>query len=406
MAEEKYKIEDITNTILQGNCLSVLRKIPDESVDLICTSPPYWSQRDYKSSAEIWGGDPNCKHKWGNDIKKVSTASTKENAGTSFTSTSNVCVKCSAYKGELGHEPTPELFVEHLASIFIEAKRVLKKEGSLFINIDDTYDKNKCVSMVPEKLAIKLIENGFILRNKIIWQKLNSMPESITDRFSTSYEMVYFFAKSSKYYFEQLTEPLQQVSIDRAKYPSVSPRNEAGIQGGITNEGQQKTFEKILSGEITERNMRDVWTVNTAGLRGVTHYAVFPQKLAVRPIDACCPLEVCIKCNKPRQKLIRSEYKGDSLKNGAKSAGGGVHNIPRDVAKKEFLGYSDCKCGAGFKPGIVLDPFFGMGTTGLVARKRGRNYIGIEINPEFAKLAQDRLFRDLGLFGDSSEITD
>lgn len=353
--------EQWVNKIHHGNALDILKRMPSEFVDTIITSPPYWRQRNYESHPEIWGGNINCEHKWSELVSQVQP-STKKIKGTGYIAVSSTCNVCGAYKGELGQEPTSEKFVENLASIFIEAKRVLKKHGSLFINIDDSY-KDKSLCLIPEKLALKLIDAGYILRNKIIWHKKNAIPESVRDRFTTSWEYLYFFTKSDDYYFEQLIEPI------------------------------------IQNDEISGRNMRDVWTVNTTGLRDTEHYATFPQKLIVRPIDACCPAEICSICNQPRRKITKSEYKGNSLKNGANYANGGVYNIPSRYTKKEFLGYSDCDCKEKkYLPGIVLDPFFGTGTTGLVAKKRGRSFIGIEINQKFISIANKRIYSDLGLF--------
>jgi len=170
--------------IIQGDCLQVIRSFKPESIDMCLTSPPYWGLRDY-GTEQIFGGDADCEHPWG----MISNKSYYE------------CSQCHAWKGQLGLEPTPEMYIEHMTEIFSEVKRVLKAEGSLWLNMGDTYsgsgkgsgddkpdpkfkgggrertlkaDKDnslpsKCLCMIPERLAWSLIQDGWILRNKIVW---------------------------------------------------------------------------------------------------------------------------------------------------------------------------------------------------------------------------------------------
>jgi len=250
----KVFYEDQITKIYCGHALEVLRELPDESVQMVITSPPYWGLRNYAGGDDIvWGGDPNCDHVWeGSEYhehrEEVKWGKTRTSDrfygepsrkfdGDHQRHYSNVfCVKCDAWKGQLGLEPSPELYVEHLMMIFREVKRVLRRDGSFYLNIGDTYagsgcgthdyrddtatgilrkrrreiyqDKPvpqlhvgvpaKCMVCIPERVMFALIEEGFILRNKLIWRKPNALPGSQKDRFTTTWEYVYFFTKSNK----------------------------------------------------------------------------------------------------------------------------------------------------------------------------------------------------------------
>lgn len=279
--------------------------------------------------------------------------------------------------GELGQEPAPHLFVKNLSMIFKEVYRILKPSGSFYLNIDDSFAqkkytgiKRKSMMMVPERLSLSLMDAGFLLRNKIIWKKANAIPDSANDRYSTSYELMYFFTKTEDYFFEQQFEPFAESSIIRAKYNVFSQKTDAGIHGGMSLDAQRAISKKIAEGHYPGRNCRDVWEISTKSFSG-SHFAVFNEDLISRPIMASCPQFICTKCGTPRKKIYQK----------------GVES-----------GLTDCGCGAEFVPGIVLDPFSGSGTTFFTSNKLGRNSIGIELNPEYLKLSQDRIDSELGLF--------
>ena len=236
---------------LQGDALTTLKDINNETVDCIITSPPYWALRDYKVEGQIWDNS-NCEHEYGDKILPSMAKSGKHGPNSTIGAKfaqhdarqyegSQFCSKCKAWKGQLGQEPTIELYVNHLIQIFNECKRVLKKEGTCWIVLGDTYGRNvgsqvknsgwsdggdtqykqqkikesglpeKSLCMIPERFAIKMIDNGWILRNKIIWYKPNCMPSSATDRFTVDYEYIYFFVKSKKYYFKTQYEPMSTI---------------------------------------------------------------------------------------------------------------------------------------------------------------------------------------------------
>lgn len=427
------------NAIHNLDVLKGLRKLPDESIDMVLTSPPYWSLRDYgKSTDVIWGGDPKCKHKFADKVtlKKTSgeskTALVPKNKGIrAFTYTSKFCNKCGAWKGQLGLEPTIDLFIEHLVQIFDEVYRVLKKTGTCWVNFGDTYYTKsgncyskdnisskdhikatglhkthqlrgngelppKSLSLIPFRFALAMTKRGWTIRNVIIWHKPNCLPASAKDRFTVDFEYLFFFSKQKKYYFEKQLEPLQKASIKRSKYPH--------------NSHPDSPYKKQCDGadmkrfvNLQGRNKRCVWKIAPKPLREA-HFAVFPETLCEVPIKAGCPKEVCKKCGMPRL-VLNSNYNPDAFNIRVRDAKNNkIKHTDRKASKKETDGYKEgyvskkisknilgCNCNAGYKPGIVLDPFMGSGTTGLVAKKLGRNYIGFELNPKYIKIAKKRL---------------
>ncbi len=319
----------ITNRCIEGDALAVLRSLPAESIDCVVTSPPYWGLRDY--------GTPN----------------------------------------QLGQEDSYIEFVGNLVGVFDEVRRVLRPEGTCWVNIGDTYGgrvggaqgKNgqfagrgitaarikserplpKSMLQIPARFAIAMADKGWILRNEIIWHKPNCMPESTKDRFTNDHEKAYLFVKQRKYYFNQeaVLEPVSANTHARLSQKVQDQIGSSRANGGKKSNGNMKavgrkfdpgagnknnpSFDQVMAIMPDKRNRRTVWTVSSSPYKGA-HFAVYPPKLIEPMIKAGCP--------------------------------------------------------AG---GVVLDPFFGSGTTGLVARSLGMRYIGIEINPEYIALANKRI---------------
>ena len=260
-----------------GNALEELKKIPDNSVDCVITSPPYYMLRQYGKNGEtecIWGGDPECDHEWGDekvvkvrgDYSKANVANNRKGLDPQYKHLGSFCLKCGAWKGELGHEPDPDLFVSHLADIFDEVYRVLKPTGNLFLNMGDTYAggggttggfsqswekehdhrpshrgtqkivgskgwiKRKQLLLIPYRVAIELQMRGWIVRDMIVWAKSvsvvgrsgeiveqfgNGLPESTTDRLTKSYEVIIHAVKSEKYYFNKPRASAKPQSLER-----------------------------------------------------------------------------------------------------------------------------------------------------------------------------------------------
>jgi DNA modification methylase len=323
-----------TNTIYLGDCLEILHQLPSESVDCIVTSPPYWGLRDYSCS------EKNCKHKWNGDT----------------------CMQCGAWKTQLGHEPSPERYVEHLVAIFREAKRILKETGTCWLNLGDTYWrstrtspsgsqkqhrnrgshatipqptphpslKQKDLVGIPWMVAFALRKDGWYLRSDIIWHKTNPMPESVKDRPTKSHEYVFLLTKNKRYSYdaEAISTPVTDSTIKRLSQP-----NRCKQKGSQRAHGGTKNMKPVVGSchGRPRRNKRSVWTVANSSFHEA-HYAVFPPKLIEPCILAGCP-----------------------------------------------------------EHGIVLDPFMGSGTTALVALNNNRKYIGIERNPDYKAIAERRI---------------
>ena len=267
-------------------------------------------------------------------------------------------------KAEIGLEETPEKYIESLCDVFYEVRRVLTPQGTLWLNIGDSYNgnkvgntevvKNKKVSEsndfhkklwggakpkdligIPWMLAFALRSQGWYLRQDIIWQK----PESVTDRCTKSHEYIFLLSKSQKYYFdyEAIMEPC--VDQERNNFQSGSRANGINKDRNDNDLGERsKTWKPKTIDNQKVRNKRDVWTVNTKPC-SEAHFATYPFELIKPCILAGCP-----------------------------------------------------------ENGIVLDPFMGSGTTAIVARSLNRNYLGVELNPEYIKIAHNRLDKHLGMF--------
>lgn len=458
-------MDKFVNRIICGDALNVLTRLPSDSIDCVVTSPPYWSLRDYGIEPQVWGGDPNCQHNF--NLKEIQTGQCHWNSGGEVIPYGErkirngakrelgFCLKCGAWKGSLGLEPTFDLFIKHLCDIFDEVKRVLKKEGTCWVNLGDTYSgscqgagkntkervegkrtenlgssknylmkyghalttkppssktsiPNKCLCLIPFRFAIEMVNRGWILRNVIIWRKPNCMPSSVKDRFTVDFEYLLFFVKNKKYWFEAQYEDSKTIYEkfnvrvrDYSKKKIQCPQFKA-----TPFEVEQYHGRNIEYGN--KKNKRCIWTITTKPFKEA-HFAVFPPQLVETPIRAGCPEFVCKKCGKARKRIIKIDYVKQSIISesqkynpkdkkfktnvtyGKKKRIDGkevyVHGYP--VYKEH--GYASCSCNAGFRPGIVLDPFSGSGTTLAVAKNLGRNYIGIDLNPEYIKMAERRI---------------
>ncbi|MFN3006660.1 DNA-methyltransferase [Mycolicibacterium wolinskyi] len=313
--------------ILVGDALDQLRRLPDASVDMVLTSPPYFRLRNYQ------------------------------------------------HDNQIGLEPTVEQWVGRLAAILTEARRVLVPTGTLWLNLGDTYASHpsqgaprKSLLLGPERLALRLHASGWILRNKIVWAKPNPMPISVTDRLAATYEYVYVLAQQPCYFFD--LDAIRVPHRSRLGRPYTVTRPPEGWRGPNSDTATGLDALKAAGrvGHPLGKNPGDVWTMATAGYRG--HHATFPLSLATRAITAGCPEARCHTCRRPwRRRLVRTL--------GA-------------TAVRGALGPT-CDCRADPEPGLVLDPFIGSGTTAVAADNLGRDWLGIELNPDFAALARQRI---------------
>ena len=506
------------NKVYVGNCLEVLKTFPDESLDMCITSPPYWGLRDYGTEGQIWGGDNKCKHDFDKSKRKLHSGSWgkddnvlphyKNATELNWEVEDSTCNKCGAWNGQLGLEPTPDMFVDHLCDIFDEIKRCLRPHGTCWVNLGDTYansgygkgtgsfkNKNnpgtmtpkvscelpqKCLVQIPSRFAIEMTNRGWILRNEIIWHKPSCLPSPATDRFTVDFEKMFFFTKNKKYYFKQQFEHLTDGSVKQSKVPSkdvpyaVQPRKKEFIEYRHTPElhtdgheeirqylqdwrnkagftvkqveehfGNRKghhwfeaaksetssypsahdwkelkklfrfddKYDEVMTTVHTKsseksndprgRNKRAVWSINTASFKGA-HFAVYPPALIDSPIDAGCPEYIDKKTGKPRERTVtkrsleRYELPTDNpMYRPAKYDGKHKELLGYSPGQKyavyEDEGYTDGRDDDEFTPGVVLDPFFGSGTTAEVAMKQGKDWVGIELNEDYEKISQKRL---------------
>jgi site-specific DNA-methyltransferase (adenine-specific) len=320
------------NTILTGDARRVLDRLIPESVDCCVTSPPYANGlRDY--------GTPD----------------------------------------QLGQEPTVGEYVANLRAVLAGVRRVLKPAGSLWLNVGDAYAKQPrqgaatgSLLLAPQRIALALSADGWIVRNVVVWHKPNPLPQSAADRLSPSYEVVIFATKSRRYFFDLDAIRIPHRSADRI---GRARRTELGrrYQGNNTGLGRLKAAGQV--GNARGKNPGDLWTIPTAVDR-LSHQATFPEALVERPILATCPERICVQCDRAwtRPTRIVSRRTSDGMRHS------------REVGELRR-----CDCFAPTRPGVVLDPFMGTGTTALVAERLRRDWLGLELNPTFSKLAEDRL---------------
>lgn len=386
-----------TNKIYQGNALEVLKTFPDNPIDCCVTSPPYWGLRDY------------------------------------------------GVKGQLGLEKTPEEFVQKLATIFDEVKRVLKPTGTLWLNLGDSYvgggfgasnypatnhkwkqktnggtltkglgkDRNyseeykpKDLVGIPWLVAFELRRRGWYLRQDIIWSKPNPMPESVTDRCTKAHEYIFLLSKSNKYFFD--SEAIK-TEMECSEHDKRSRQGRKRFPTELINGIRGNTPDKVYEWA----NKRSVWSVTTQSF-SEAHFATFPENLISDCIKAGTSSEgCCAQCGKPYERVIEksggSTGKGSWTKHEHDSEMG--MSAPNTTEAKQLmrngtykvktLGWQPtckCKMGGGISASVVLDPFMGAGTTALISKKFGRNYIGIELNPKYISMSEKRLYNELGMF--------
>jgi DNA modification methylase len=314
---DKLYFSSDAGILYNGDTLQVLKTLPSESVDTVITSPPYWMKRDY------------------------------------------------GVKDQIGLEPDFHEYLNYLWAVFDEVYRILKPEGTLWVNIDDTYfskikgtggkrsdllhrkglvnfqafdpvlahmnypDKSLC--LIPHRFAIGMVDRKWILRGDIIWHKPNALPSSVKDRFTVDYEHILFFVKQRKYYFKQQFEPYAPNSDAEYRRKLREKKRYAVKSSYKNNTPYMHNSSKNKNAFAHKRNKRSVWNIPTKPFKG-DHIATFPPELPQICIDAGCP-----------------------------------------------------------ESGIVMDPFMGSGTTAVVATKMHRKWIGIEINTHYCDIIKERV---------------
>ena len=352
--------------------------VPDKSIHTVVTSPPYWGLRDYGTDKQI------------------------------------------------GLEPTPEEYCANMVAVFREIRRVLRDDGTVWLNLGDSYSsgsrttttndsfrgdtlvnttrtpvvegvKPKDLIGIPWRVAFALQASGWYLRSDIIWSKPNPMPESVQDRPTKAHEYIFLLSKSQNYYYDAdaIRESLAPTSIGRLQQNIEGQTGTTRANGGMKSNGNLKAVGDIELG----RNKRSVWEISTQPYPDA-HFATYPEKL-VEPCILAGTSEkgVCAECGKPwvRDTEIVGIPERDTRDNRIGVIPGRDHasrmnSKAMEKVEKQFKGWKPvCSCNADTVPATVLDPFVGSGTTLAVAQRLGRKGVGTDINDEYLELAQKRL---------------
>jgi DNA modification methylase len=415
----------------------VLSRMSTGSVHTVVTSPPYWGLRNYGTPPLVFGGRKGCGHKWGDPIKSAgrgsagskSTLQGTQSASEPKKATSRgvFCKECGAWRGDLGLEPSPEMFVEHLVEVFREVHRVLRDDGTMWVNIGDTYAaspddssgiKPKDLVGIPWRLALALQSDGWWLRNSIIWHKANHLPTPIKDRLAASYEFIFLFTKSKRYYFnlDAIRVPHTYGAYDEeGNFAPAQTWNESGE--GDRKMDQTEGHLGPMAGSPRRqgrglynskgKNPGDVWKMPTQPFPGA-HFAVFPPGLPERCIRAGTSAKgVCPSCQTPWHLVkeygeredtgassgIAPELEAAATRSRDTSGKGGNVLAARPVLSEEWMPACDCGIEEAARA-TVLDPFSGSGTTGMVALELGHDYVGIDLNPDYLPMATCRVVGD------------
>lgn len=357
------------NKIYHGDCLEVMRQWPAECVDMCVTSPPYWGLRDY------------------------------------------------GIREQLGLEKTLDEYIEKLVAIFGEVRRILRPWGTVWLNLGDSYAndgkwggttggkhvsslhgksiigrlrvstglKPKDLCMMPPRVALALQDAGWWLRSDIIWAKSNPMPESVTDRPTSSYEHIFLLTKSDRYFYD--AEAVREgAQCNRMRGPALHPCPDTGGNSGLSR--------RELTGD---RNLRNVWTITTQPYPEA-HYATFPEELPRRCILAGTSAKgCCAVCGRPWTRMVekpKAPHDGETACKSTQRSNARRVALLRQAARERGSEYGNqtktigwrpptCDCNADTVPAVVLDPFFGSGTVGKVATDLGRNWVAVEISKEY-----------------------
>ncbi len=420
-----YEDEDVT--LFHGDCREVMATLPAESVSCMMTSPPFWGLRSYKCEPTIWGGGlgHDEPHEWGEGIERQDERYTgrrrwqhigeeAQAAGTKVrdldpnawghpkVADTATCSLCGAWRGQLGLEPTVQLYIEHTMEWLRACKRVLRKDGVLWLDIDDSRgDMPKSLCLIPQRIAIAAQDDGWIVRSWIIIPSW--MPESAKDRPTDAYRSVLMLIKNKRYWYDG-----QAVRVEGAENIGWEDSHERKSFSGDGSGELIQAHEGLRFGEGKEpdglRNLGNVWDDIPPAAYPDAHFATFAAEEPERCIKASCPAEICVKCGKARVRVVtrrgptttQVNREMPALSGRAYQEGIGQNLDYRGphtqtVQDVETLGWTDCGCGAGFEAGTVLDPFIGTGTTAIAARKLNRKCIGIDGSEEYLQQAVTRL---------------
>jgi len=380
--------------IICGEAIETLKQFPENSIHFCMFSPGYWGLRDYGMDDQI------------------------------------------------GLEDDYNEYITNLVNLCGELKRVLRDDGSLWIVIGDTYSgsgggsgqykkspnsiqyapkvgwnpeeapphaktdvPSKCKMLMPYRLALALIDDGWILRNDVTWVKQilfedgtsygAAMPSSVKDRLTTNTEVVFHFTQSQDYWYDldAIRVPIKEKSKKRAEYPVAKFGGNPNAPRAKLGKGKKGGSEtKIVKQNPRGKNPGDAWRISTAQ-SNEAHYAPYPEKLVERPLKASCPPKVCARCGSPYVRELEEVGKEEVNAIGTQGKQGDLqYNYETHRIIYEDKGWKPtCGCNTGTRPGIALDPMAGTGTTLAVAKKFGRNFVGIDLNPDYVEIAEERL---------------
>ncbi len=510
------------NEVICADVLDGLRGLPDESVQVVCTSPPYWRQRAYEGDqVRVWPKIPswNCAHRWGREQQRRGVAGSPDKehrtltggaphvdaATHGTTSEGAFCERCGAWRGALGQEPTFGMFLEHIVLIFREVRRVLRPDGNLFLNMGDAYAgsgkgfgrdksydgdlqatnrgsvgvrppawgrsgfKSKDLIGMPWAVAFALRDDGWWLRRDHFWLKKNPMPNSQTDRCTTSHEYLFQLTKKARYAFDAdaIREPHTALGRPPGNKSRMYIDRDTEHLNKSTSGGEKRRPSQDQSFHASGRMKRSVWEIELEDgdedycphcggpqtgmilplatepsnyefcnackrlyvggekkrikqyeLDGekvrecscgatdgwVAHFATMPREL-VRPCVKAGSSEAgcCAECGAPRRRIVEKELvKQYECRHGGFNAQGtsdGMVDMSESWSpgtnKATTLGFSPtCDCATDeTAPCVILDPFGGSGTTGIVAVEEGRDYVLIDVSEEYCELARARIAR-------------
>lgn len=390
--------------IYEGDVRKALREIPDESVQCVVTSPPYFGLRDY-GTATWEGGDPNCDH-MGSPIR--TRANINANCGTGTDRKNReirefyreVCGKCGARRvdRQIGLEPTVDDYVQTMVEVFREVRRVLRKDGTIWLNLGDSFNgsgrdprlKPKDLMMIPARVALALQADGWWLRQKITWCKKAPLPESVTDRPTSATEEIFLLAKSPRYFYD----------AEAVREPTSGSYNGSSFTKGKTLIARV-SLARVGEGERVERPGRNLWNYWILGPEPFpeAHFAVFPSAIPQKAIMAGTSPMACPHCGAPWKRVVEVEWgQGEGKPYDSKRPDELVFRGRNRPSKRIELGWQPtCSCEGNDGSGkcVVLDPFHGSGTTMQVALQLGRAYVGCELNPEYIAMSLRTRLRNL-----------
>ena len=411
-----------------GDCREVLKTLPDKHFQTCITSPPYYGLRDYGTASWV-GGSENCSHigdTLGNNRNFIDEGGRGSNKASLSTGD---CIKCGAKRvdSQIGLEETPEQFVESLVNVFREVKRVLKDDGTLWLNLGDSYSsggrttttnqsvrgdkdygvtrpppvegiKPKDLFGIPWRVAFALQADGWYLRQDIIWHKPNPMPESVQDRCTKSHEYIFLLSKSPHYYFDNVAIKEETITFDNSNRDRDTTK--------LNNTPGRTKMAGLKTNQYETRNKRSVWTVNTKPYKEA-HFAVFPTDLIEPCVLAGSSAKICSGCGKSyRREMVTTDVPDRIVRDHMV----GVipkRDKPSRMNSKDMLSLTkedngfvkQCECDTDHtEQDRIIDPFGGSGTTALVADRHNRDATVIELNEEYIEIAKNRLEGDAPLF--------